>query len=112
MDCETRAIELVDIVVIRGNNSNSVGMRSLANGNSRGSHNDGISDGKRNKRKCLRRTSQYKYTVNTVVNASTINAGTSSGTITADTSTATITTDFSVATTAVASSNYITNIRI
>ena len=48
MDCETRAIELVDIVVIRGNNSNSVGMRSLGNGNSRGSHNDGISDGKRN----------------------------------------------------------------
>ena len=48
MDCETRAIEFVDIVVIRGNNSKSVGMRSLANGNSRGSHNDGIPDGKRN----------------------------------------------------------------
>ena len=48
MDCKTRAIELGDIVVIRGNNSKSVRMRSLANGNSRGSHNDGISDGKRN----------------------------------------------------------------
>ena len=48
MDCETRAIELADIVVIKGTNSDSAGMRNLANGNSRGSHNEGISDGKRN----------------------------------------------------------------